>query len=337
MSFLRRLTSTNLGQLFIEIVAVIIPVLIVNTLLNLLPAPFLQSTIGDILLNVLIAAVIVVVFVTAVHRLEHRSLDDAGLPSHPWVRPLVLGDLFGGVLMSIVIIVMAVAGFYHITGIQPFVAVELAFFLFALGLLALLFARKNVKIGFFHYVLFVLLAFGLFTTSPSLLILVAGAVQEELVFRGIIFRLLERSLGSWIALLINILLFGVIHLLNPNATIVSALAIMVTGGVIITATYILTRSLWWAIAVHLGWNFFEGPIFGTQLSGHTMPGYFSSVTTGPVAWTGGSFGPEAGLVSILLIGAVGVFLCYLAYHQHRIIPNPRRQQSTQNTIETPTL
>jgi CAAX protease family protein len=330
MSLFHRLRSSNLGQLVIEIVSVAIPVLLLEALLNLLPASFLQSIAGDLLLNILVAAIIMVVFQRALRKVEHRSLSDVGLSKHLWLRQLLLSFLFGGALMTVVTLVLAVTGSYHITGIHPFAAVELVFLLVSLCLLALLF-RRNVKIGFFHYVLFVFLLFGLLTTAVSLLLLIAGVIQEELVFRGMIFRKLERSFGSWIALVVSAILFGLIHLMAPNATLVGAIALMVTAGVLIAALYILTRSLWWAMGVHLGWNFFEGPIFGSQISGHVLPGFFSSVITGPAAWAGGSFGPEAGLASILIVGSVAVFLCLRAVRQQRMLPHNGRRHIPDDT------
>jgi len=229
-----------------------------------------------------------------------------------------------------VTLVLAITGSYRITGIQPFAAVQFAFLIVALCLLAWLFSR-NTKVGFFHYVLFAFLVFGFLPTTISLVILLAGVIQEEFVFRGLIFRKLEYSFGSWIALVVSAILFGVIHLLTPNATLVGVIAIMLTAGVLIAAIYIRTRSLWWAMGVHLGWNFFEGPVFGTQLSGHALPGFFSSVITGPVAWAGGSFGPEAGLASILIVGSVGFFLCFRAARQHRMLPHNRRRHTPYDT------
>jgi membrane protease YdiL (CAAX protease family) len=330
MSLFRRLLSSDLGQLVIEIVAVVIPVLLLEALLNLLPASFLRSLAGDVLLNILAAALIVVVFWLTLRKLEHRSLADAGLPGQQWLRHLLLGFFCGGALLTVVILALAITGSYHITGIHPFATVEFVCFIVALCLLALLFLR-NAKIGFFHSVLFVCLLFGLLTTAVSLVILIGGAIQEELVFRGMIFRKLERSFGSWIALAVSAILFGVIHMANPGATLVSTVAIILTSGVLIAAIYMLTRSLWWATGVHLGWNFFEGPVFGSQVSGHVMPGFFSSVITGPVAWAGGGFGPEAGLAAILIVGFVGCFLCLRAARQHRMLPHNWRQHLPYDT------
>jgi uncharacterized protein len=330
MSLFRRVLSSNIGQLVIELVLIAVPVLLLLALLNLFPASFQQSAFGDVLLNILEAIVIVVVFRLVLRRVEQSSLSEVGLSGQQWLRPLVLSFLLGGALMAVVTIVLALTGSYHITGIQPLAAVQFGFFIVSLCLLALLVTRSN-KIGFLHYVLFAFLLFGLFSTIVSLLILIAGVVQEELIFRGLIFRKLERSFGSWIAVASSAILFGLIHLASPNATLVSAIAIMVTAGVLLAAIYILTRSLWWTMGVHLGWNFFEGPVFGTQLSGHALPGFFSSTLTGPVPWAGGSFGPEAGLASILIVGSLSIFLCFRVARQHLILPYNRPQRIPDKT------
>jgi len=304
----------------LELILILVPVLILTNLLSLLPTSFQQSIGGDLILNTLVAIVIVIVFVQEMHKLEHRSLADVGFGRRQWLRQTLLGFTLGGALMTVVILVLTVTGSYHITGADAFAIVECVFLTIALALLTLLFARSP-KIGFFHYLLFIVLLVGFISTSVTMLILIGGAVQEELIFRGLIFRRLERSFGSWIALAVSALLFGFAHLLNPNGSLIGALGIAITGGVLSAIIYILTRSLWWAIGVHLGWNYFEGPFFGAQVSGHNgLPGIFSSTLTGPVAWSGGSFGPEAGLASILLISAFGFYLCYRAWHRKLIIP-----------------
>lgn len=332
MSSLRRLGSLALLQMVIEVVVVAVLILLLQALLNVFPSAFLQSAFGDTLANVLYACVIIGVLFLAGRWLEHRTLSEMGLPRQHWGRPLWLGFLFGGGLMVAVIFVLALTGCYHITGIEPLNAVQLVVAVVASGLLTWLFLQNKGqrKIGFFHYLLFVLLGFGLFSVAASLLLLLAAAMQEELVFRGMIFRLLERALGSWIAVILSALTFGALHALNPGATLVSTLAITLTAGVVIAAVYLLTRSLWWAIGLHLGWNFFEGPVFGAQISGHTISGgFFSASITGPEAWTGGAFGPEAGLVAILLVGSVGLLLCIRAARQQRIMKPSWREQTSQ--------
>ncbi|HTK10691.1 MAG TPA: CPBP family intramembrane glutamic endopeptidase [Ktedonobacteraceae bacterium] len=320
MSLVRRILSSNIGQLVLELILILVPVLVLSSLLSLLPSAFQQSTGGDLVLNILAAIIIVIVFVLEMRKLEHRSLADVGFGRRQWLRQTMLGFTLGGALMTVVILVLTITGTYHITGADGFAIVECVFLTIALALLTLLFARSP-KIGFFHYVLFILLLVGFISTSVTMLILIGGAVQEELIFRGLIFRRLERSFGSWIALAVSAVLFGFAHLLNPNGSLVGALGIAITGGVLSAIIYIMTRSLWWAIGVHLGWNYFEGPFFGAQVSGHAgLPGIFSSILTGPVAWSGGSFGPEAGLASIILISAFSFYLCYRASRQKLMLP-----------------
>jgi membrane protease YdiL (CAAX protease family) len=331
MSLLRRTLSSNIGQLVLEIILILVPLLVLKYLLDLLPIAFQQSVSGDLVLNILVATLIVVVFVLELRKLEHRSLADVGWSRRQWLRQTVLGFTLGGALMTVVVLALAITGSYHITGTNAFALAELASLVVALSLLTLLFARSP-KIGIFHYVLFILLLVSFISTSALLLILIGGAIQEELIFRALLFRRLERSFGSWIALGISAFLFGMIHLFNPNGTLVGALAIAIAGGVLITSVYILTRSLWWAIGVHLGWNYFEGPIFGTQVSGHSLPGIFSSTLSGSTAWSGGSFGPEAGLACIILVSAFGFYLCYRASRQHLMIPRNQPQSILGDTL-----
>ena len=83
--------------------------------------------------------------------------------------------------------------------------------------------------------------------------LMAG-VTEEILLRGIVFRWLEELGGSWLALALSALLFGFLHAANPNATVVSSLAIALAAGVLLGGAYMLTRNLWLAICLHAGWN-----------------------------------------------------------------------------------
>lgn len=92
------------------------------------------------------------------------------------------------------------------------------------------------------------------------------SVFEELLTRAIVFRLLERSLGTWIALGISSLLFGLAHLPGNSAGALSITIAVVAGG--FTTAYLVTRRLWLCIALHTGWNFTLGSIFSVAVSGH---------------------------------------------------------------------
>jgi len=157
--------------------------------------------------------------------------------------------------------------------------------------------------------------------SAALLFLLV-AVFEEVFTRGILFRLLEQALGSWVALLLSAFLFGFSHSHNPGATWLSSLAIALEAGVLLGAAYIATRSLWLVIGVHAAWNFFEGPVFGARVSGVELPTLLQAHFPGPSWLTGGDFGPEAGLPAIVLGTALGVAFLVLAARRKQFFTPP---------------
>lgn len=136
-------------------------------------------------------------------------------------------------------------------------------------------------------------------------IMVCTAVTEEVVFRGIVFRVVEARFGTWVSLAASAVLFGVVHLAGGSDTdwsamLWGALAIVLQGGILLGAAYVATRALWMPIGIHFAWNLVEAG-FGTAVSGKTNE--FGSVVhttlSGPTWLTGGSFGPEAGAAAIL--------------------------------------
>lgn len=169
-----------------------------------------------------------------------------------------------------------------------------------------------------------LLGFGAFTTLMLLIAVFGGwkelswgsfggliatagmmagvAVIEEVLFRGVVFRILEERAGTVAALVASSILFGAIHLVNVNATLWGTLAIAMTGGVMLAAAYVVTRSLWLPIGLHFAWNFTHAGIFGVVLSGSGTPphGLLNTTLSGPSLLTGGTFGPEASLVALLV-------------------------------------
>jgi len=118
------------------------------------------------------------------------------------------------------------------------------------------------------------------------------AIFEETLFRGIIFRIVEEKLGSYISLLISAIIFGAAHLLNPDSSITSSLCIGIVGFMF-GAVYIYSRSLWLPIAIHFSWNFVQSGIFGAITSGNEKTGsLFNTHISGAELITGGAFGPE---------------------------------------------
>ncbi|MEU4363535.1 CPBP family intramembrane glutamic endopeptidase [Promicromonospora sp. NPDC023987] len=152
-------------------------------------------------------------------------------------------------------------------------------------------------------------------------IMAGAAVAEELVFRGVLFRNIERWTGTWIALGLTGSLFGLIHLANPNATPLGAIAIAIEAGGMLTAAYIATRKLWVPIGLHFGWNIAASAIFSTEVSGsNTAQGLLDATMSGPALVTGGDFGPEASIFPVVFgVLATGLFM-WLAYRRGHVVP-----------------
>ncbi|MGW7424804.1 CPBP family intramembrane glutamic endopeptidase [Streptomyces sp. NPDC054813] len=153
----------------------------------------------------------------------------------------------------------------------------------------------------------------------------AAATTEELLFRGVLFRIVEERTGTWIALTSTGLLFGMMHLLNKDATLWGALAIAIEAGGMLGAAYAATRTLWLPIGLHFGWNFAESAIFGTEVSGNgAQKGLLDASTSGAQLITGGEFGPEASVYSVLLGVLVTLAFLRLAKRRGHLVPRRRR-------------
>ena len=148
------------------------------------------------------------------------------------------------------------------------------------------------------------------------------AVGEEILMRGVLFRLVEEGLGTWGAVAVSAVAFGAGHLANPDATWWGALAIAIEAGVLLAAVYALTRSLWWCIGFHLAWNLMEGPVFGSVVSGTgAADSWLIATWSGPAWLTGGTFGLEGSVVPVVLLGGSGLaILVYLARHGRLVAP-----------------
>ncbi|MBB2938705.1 hypothetical protein FHX82_005783 [Amycolatopsis bartoniae] len=156
----------------------------------------------------------------------------------------------------------------------------------------------------------------------SIGVMASAAVNEELLFRGVIFRITQERAGTWPALVLSAVLFGGTHLLNANATLWGAVSIAVEAGVMLGAAYACTRSLWLPIGIHFAWNLFESGVFGTTVSGAsgTAQGLLNTALSGPALLTGGGFGPEASLIAVLTCATPAVFLLRKAARRGLLVP-----------------
>lgn len=155
---------------------------------------------------------------------------------------------------------------------------------------------------------------------PMLPMAISSGVFEELIHRGVLFRVTEEYLGSWIALAASSLVFGLRHLGNEDGTLQGALFLSVEAGVLLAAAFMLTRRLWLGMGFHMSWNYTQGGIFSGAVSGNEMPpGLIAPVISGPELLTGGKFGVEASIIAFALCTVTGLILLVMAIRRGRII------------------
>jgi len=128
--------------------------------------------------------------------------------------------------------------------------------------------------------------------------------NEELLSRGYHLQTIASGINLTWGVIISSAVFGLLHLGNPGATWISTTGIFF-AGLFLAYGYVRTKQLWLSIGLHIGWNFFEGVVFGFPVSGLDIYALTRIKVTGPELWTGGAFGPEAGLIVLpsLLVGA----------------------------------
>jgi membrane protease YdiL (CAAX protease family) len=159
-----------------------------------------------------------------------------------------------------------------------------------------------------------------YLVGPLVVLGLLPGITEELVARGVLFRVVEEGVGSWAALVISAVLFGFGHAANPNATVWSSIAIAVEAGLLLGMAYAWTRSLWFCMGLHAAWNFTQGPLLGIPVSGFDVEGLLRSGTQGPELLSGGEFGAEASILTVVVCVSVGLFFARKAIAEGRILP-----------------
>lgn len=192
----------------------------------------------------------------------------------------LLGVIFGLVLFSVVVGVLYLFGSYHVIGTNPDAQ-----------------------------------------WVPALLVVGLGAgIGEEILFRGVLFRIVEEGLGTWWALLISALFFGAVHMGNPGATLWSSVAIALEAGLLFGMLYHMTRSLALCMGLHAAWNFAQGTIYGIPVSGTKADGWLVSTHSGPDWLSGGVFGAEASVVALGFCTLATIGLLVVAVRRRSLVP-----------------
>lgn len=201
---------------------------------------------------------------------SRKPFTAVGLAVRPPVsRDVVLGLLLGFLMMSGIFIVQLSLGYVRVSVIAP-----------SWGSAALV-------------------------VGESFLLFALAAFFEEFLFRGYLFQTFIQGLTFLPATLIFAILFALAHLRNPNVTPV-ALVNIALAGIWLSFAYMKTRRLWLPFALHLSWNFSQTTVFGFPTSGLEMSRrkVVESFVSGPDWITGGSFGPEGGVLA-----SIAILLC----------------------------
>ncbi len=157
----------------------------------------------------------------------------------------------------------------------------------------------------------------------------APGIGEEIFARGVLYRVVEDGLGSWWALGISAIFFGAGHLSNPNSSVVAAAFIAIEAGLLLAMAYAWTRSLWFCMGLHAAWNFTQGGLLGIRVSGFEVPGLMRSTPRGAELLSGGSFGAEASLLTVILCTVLALWFARKAIADGRMVRpywrRPRRE------------
>ncbi len=155
--------------------------------------------------------------------------------------------------------------------------------------------------------------------GTSLVFFMLLSVIEELLFRGILYRILETELGIWWALGITSILFMAAHIFNANTSLPGLLSAAL-GSLIFGLMYSTTGRLWLPISFHLFWNFSQN-FYGVAISGNDkLTPFIKSNLVGPAWLTGGDFGPEASLITIVVCLIWVLLLVRYYVKRSRLLP-----------------
>lgn len=227
---------------------------------------------------VITGLIYVVVTIVAARLLDRRRFSDYGLLwNTQWRLDLLFGLMLGGLLMGGIFVIELAMGWITIEGIFftllpfPFAAAFL-FFLFQMAM-----------VGTYEELVF-------------------RGYQMKNIAEGLNFSPLSGRTALFLAWILSSVAFGLIHAFNPGATLSTTIRITL-AGVFLALPFLLTGELALSVGVHIAWNFFQGNVFGFPVSGLTMfrTTIFNTVQGGPELWTGGDFGPEAGLLGLIAI------------------------------------
>lgn len=125
-------------------------------------------------------------------------------------------------------------------------------------------------------------------------------ISEEFVFRTFPLVVFAERYKIWVSIFLNGLLFGLIHISNPNFSVFAMINITLCGIVFALIT-LQKRNIWWSVGMHFGWNFCQGTLLGFKVSGIDAPGLMVSRPVGNATFSGGNFGIEGSVICTFIL------------------------------------
>jgi len=170
--------------------------------------------------------------------------------------------------------------------------------------------------------------------STGLFIVVA--IGEEVFTRGYILRNLVVSFHKYVALFVSAFIFSIMHLANQDISLIS-LSIIFLSGLVLGLPYLFTKNLWFPIALHFSWNFFQGPIFGFNVSGTKTYKLIETNYTQANIWNGGKFGFEGSLIAVLFLAGALVVLYFLFRNRESVGQNEVEKNDVEPAVVEPAM
>jgi membrane protease YdiL (CAAX protease family) len=281
-----------------RLILILVLVPFTSRTINILLKPLFGEALIDDLVSWIFRGIVVIISATLLVWLFRRFLDrktfvSLGVkPDLMAVWDGLVGFILSGLMVSVVFLILLLSGFLEVRSIGW------------------------REVGFSPVLEILLWFFGIGA---------AVAWSEELGFRGYILQNLGEGIGIIWAIAVSCIIYGLLHMTNPNSTWLSGLLIAVIGFLRIFG-WLRTGQLWLSMGMHAGWNFFQGPVFGFSVSGLSSESIIHHSLSGPAQITGGVFGPEAGIIIVPVI-IMGLLVMYLWTSRRNDIPWKKLRKS----------
>ncbi|MDX1585843.1 MAG: CPBP family intramembrane glutamic endopeptidase [Balneolaceae bacterium] len=241
---------------------------------------------------------------------DKRPVKDYGLSRDPvWLKELGVGLALGLIAMSLIFSIEWLAGWIEITGFGWQRSTSIPY---VIWILSYFFAM--IIIGFYEELIF---------RGYQIINLIEGLRFNKITLFG----------AALIAVLISSIIFGLLHAGNPNATVISTVNI-VFAGVMLAVPFLVTGRLAVSVGIHISWNFVQGGVYGFAVSGTSFRGSLIQLRQGGEhVITGGSFGPEAGLIGIFgMLVILAIFFVFARKNNEGIRVHPSFKNGSPKSV-----